>query len=119
MPLARRLKEVVDSRYDGKARRASLAADLNENAVGKILENRNHLPSLETLDKMATTFGWALGDVAYWALGREPPPLTEGSVLQAIDRLLEREGVRSADREFIRGVVERCIPVQVPNNASS
>ena len=116
--LARRLREVVATRYDGKARRAALAAGLNENAVSKVLESRHHLPTVETLDKMSTAYGWQLGDVVYWALDRETPaPATDPP--HAVAAILAGAGYREGDREFITEIVRRLAPTVIPASASN
>lgn len=116
--LSRRLKAVVDERYGGVARKACLASGVHENQVMRILVDRNHLPNLRTLDKLATAFGWDLGAVAYWALDRPVPPLEEGPGDQVIARILARDGYSETDREFIRLVLERAERAPVPRTES-
>ncbi len=107
--LQRRLKEVVDTRYGGVASKASLAAGLNDNAVLKILRNPNHQSTLETLDRMAQTYGWSLCDVVYWRLGRTPPDRAPDPP-QAVAQILASANYREGDREFITELVARCAP---------
>lgn len=117
--LARRLKDVVDHRFNGVARRASLAAGVNENAVLKVLENPHHQSTLETLDKMATAYGWDVRDVVCWALDRPVPPLTEGEPIAVIARILAHAGYSETHRAFILDMIRRAAPARVPSNESS
>jgi hypothetical protein len=105
--LRRHLQEVVDTRFGGVARQASLAAGVNQNAVGNILNGVTKLPDLDTLDAFATAFEWDLMDVVYWALQRDlpadPDPLV--TIAQQLARLPIHEGQRNAIMVVIRQFV--------------
>lgn len=116
--LARRLKDVVDARYEGKASKASRAAGLNENAVLKVLENPRHQSTLDTLDRMAQAYDWDLCDVVYWALDRPRPSADELPLLQQVNQLLAHHGYSEVHRQFIREVLERVTPAPVPRSES-
>jgi hypothetical protein len=116
--LARRLKAVMDTRYEGVARKASLAAGLNENAVLRILENPYHKSKLETLDKMARAYGWNLCDVVMWALGREEAAQPSDPVA-AIAQILAAAGYEESDREYITRLAQRFAPERVSKTVPS
>src|SRR6185436_3700759 len=67
--LRRRLREVVDTYYEGSARDASLALGKNANLLGVIFKDPNHVPRVQTLALIAERFHWPLCDVVHWALG--------------------------------------------------
>lgn len=97
--------------YGGVISRASRAADLNENAVRRILHEPGHRPELETIDKLAQTFGWSLYDAVLWRLNRTPPtPPTDPA--QAVAHILAAANYREGDREFITELVARCAPAR-------
>ncbi len=116
--LQRRLKEVVDTRYGGVASKASLAAGLNDNAVLKILRNPNHQSTLETLDRMAQTYGWSLCDVVYWRLGRRPPGVPPDPAT-AVGHILAAAGYPEGRREFIVEMVRLSAPTTESNSGLS
>ena len=101
--LRRRLREVVDARYGGSAREASLALGNNPNLLHVILKNPNHVPELKTLATMARTFHWPLCDVVCWALGlsAEEPDLDP---LAEVERGLTRMGVPPQQRRELCAV---------------
>ncbi len=107
--LRRRLQEVVDTRYEGVIKRAARAAELNENAVMRILREPSHRPELETVEKLAQAYGWSLCDAVYWRLGRTSPTALTNPV-QAVAQLLASANYREGDREFITELVARCAP---------
>lgn len=104
--------------YGGSERKASLAAGLNENGIGSILHNPNKLPTLETLDKLATAFQWDLTTVIYWALDRPVPALENLPPLEAVAQVLARVGYTETDRMFILDLIQRTARVPTPNSAS-
>ncbi len=115
--LQRRLKEVVDVRYKGVASQASRAAGVNENAVLKILRNPHHQSTLETLDKMAETYGWSICDVVCWALGRTPPGMPTDPAT-AVAHILAAAGYPEGRREFITEMVRLSAPPPASSSAS-
>lgn len=73
------LRRVTEERYrdqNGRPsyRQAAEACQLSPNMISNYVSaKRPPLPTLDTLDKYAVTFGWPLCEVVYWALDREPP----------------------------------------------
>jgi hypothetical protein len=103
--LRRRLQEVLDARYRGSARKFSLAAGLNPNAVGNILRNPRHRPELESLQALGKHCGWPLDVVVRWPLDLPETP-AEDPLDVDLDRVLRRYGLDQTVRGHIRGLIE-------------
>lgn len=106
--LRRHLREVIQARYGGSVRKASIAVGLNANSLQVILDSPNTVPTLDTLDRLATTFDWPLESVIYWALGRQRPPPTDRA--RVLAEALTQIGVDEGLRQSLVDVVLRAAP---------